>query len=98
LPTPLTELTALPRDPPAGEEGSIPSSITPPVSVLRASLFGPSDLAVSVDSHSVVDGLAPMSCDLVYVCPSVASGYCIRTAELFELVYGIEASLGPSVF
>jgi len=36
-----------------------------------------------------------MSYDLVYVCPSVASGYCIRTAELFELVYGIEAALGP---
>jgi len=38
----------------AGGEGNIPKNPS-----LRASIFRPSNFAISVDSHSVVDGLAP---------------------------------------
>jgi len=47
----MGELTALPR-PPSWQGGEYP-----PISALRASLFGPLRLAISVDPRNVVDGL-----------------------------------------
>jgi len=50
LPIPLTD-----------GEGNMPSQKTSPLLALRASIFSPSGLAISVDPHPVVDGLAPMA-------------------------------------
>ena len=54
---PTRKLTALPR-PAARGKRNIPKN--PPLSA-RASLFGPSGFAISVNPYNIVDSLAPMS-------------------------------------